>query len=277
MVRAGSVAVILLVATPAAADDDPCVANVPEAGAPTRAPQGPSDFGVVPEACPRYELSARAGMGVLIDEPNFYGSLGLTGVLRGRLPLPGGGWLSASFPGVAFDFVANATVEATALNLSASTLGLHVPVPVNGMFALAPYVRWLLPTETILQNASRFGFEQGIAFVASFHPIFEVTGGYALPLTMTTSGLATQNLFRPTVVVDAGLRPWSWLEVLAGGQLRMVPAHDPEPLEGVDARASIRIYPWRGALIDVAGAFPLAGRDRSLLAAGLGLGWVADP
>jgi hypothetical protein len=185
--------------------------------------------------------------------------------------------VSASLPGVAFDFVANATVEADTLNLSASTIGLHLPVPVHEMFALAPYVRWLLPTETILNNATRFGFEQGIAFVASFHRIFEITGGYSLPLAMTTSGLATESLFRPTVAVDLGLRPWSWVEVLAGGQLRVVPSHEPEPLEGADVRTSLRFYPWRGALIDLAAAFPLAGRDRSLVAAGVGLGWVAEP
>ena len=124
---------------------------LPEAGAPVRAPLGPSDFGVIPEACPQYELSLRGNMGVLIDEPDFYGVLDLGATLRARLPLPGGGWVSASVPGFAYKFVANATVEADSAYLSASTIGLHVPVHVSSIFSMAPYVRWMLPTETIVE------------------------------------------------------------------------------------------------------------------------------
>lgn len=282
MVRAWAVAsgfAVGLVAVPVAAsdvDEAACNAVQPEAGAPIRAPLGPSDFGMIPEACPRYELSLRGNMGVLIDEPDFYGSLDLGGALRGRIPLPGKGWVSASLPGVAYKFVANATVEADSVDLSASTLGLHVPVPMTKVFAIAPYVRWMLPTETIFENATRFGFEQGISFVANLHPMFELTGGYAIPLLLTTTGPGTHSVLMPTVALDAGLRPWRWLEALAGAAARFVPADADERFESVDVRAALRFYPHEGLLIDVGGAFPLGGRDRTNAALGLGLGWIAS-
>ena len=37
---------------------------------------------------------------------------------------------------------------------------------------------------------------------------------------------------------------------LVGLALRVVPI-DPEPLESIDPRASLRLYPWRGALVDL--------------------------
>lgn len=280
MVRPWFVTLGLMIglARPAAAadvDDTPCNAEQPEAGAPVRAPLGPSDFGMVPEACPRYELSLRGDMGVLIDEPGFYGSLDLGATLRGRVPLPGNGWISASLPGFAYTFVANATVEADSADLSASTLGLHVPVPVAERLAIAPYVRWMLPTETIFENATRFGFEQGIAFVANLHPIFELTGGYAIPLLLTSTGLGTHSVFMPTVALDAGLRPWRWLEAMAGAAVRVVPGDDDDAFESLDVRAALRFYPHEGLLIDLGGAFPLLGRDRTNAALGLGVGWIA--
>ncbi len=255
----------------------PCEAVAPEAGAPVRAPLSAADFGMIPEACARYELSMRGHLALLIDEPDFYGSLGAGAALRGRLPLPGGGWVSAMFPGYAYRFVANATVEAESSDLSPSTVALHIPVTVSGRLGIAPYVRWLLPTETALENASRFGFEQGISFVAPLHPMFELTGGYALPLLLTTNARATQSVFMPTVALDAGLRPWRWLHLMAGGQVRVVPSEPDDAFESFDVRAALRFYPHEGLLVDLGAAVPLGGRDRTNAAIGLGLGWVAEP
>jgi hypothetical protein len=261
--RAGPLALALvLVAGEARAE--PCDAAGPEAGAPVRAPGIVADFGAVPEACGRYELSGRAGLGVLIATEDFYGTATIGGALRGRLLLPHGGWLSAATPGVVWRFAANATVEADSVDISAATLGYHEPVRL-GPLQLAPYARVLLPNETVLQNAARYGLEHGVAFVASLHELVELTGGYALPLLLTSNPGA----------VDLGFRPWRWVEVMGGGAVRLVPA-DEEPFESFDARAALRFYPWRGLLIDLGGAFPLGGRDRTLASAGLALGWLAD-
>ncbi len=183
----------------------------------------------------------------------------------------------AALPGFGFKFVANATVEASRAYVSASTLGLHVPVPVTPTLALAPYVRALLPTESLAANATRYGFEQGIALVADLHPLFELTGGYAAPLRITSVGTVNRALFTPTFALDGGLRPWSWLEVMAGAQLRMVPQNEDAPIEGLGLRTAVRLYPHGGMLIDIGSTIPLAGRDRRLAAFGLSLGWVAVP
>lgn len=262
-----------LALSPRAARADACAAPGPEAGAPVRAALGPADFGAVPEACGRYELSLRGHLGLLIAEDDFYGNVAAGGALRGRILLPGGSWVSATQPGVVYRFVANATVEAESVDISAATLGWHQPLAIGDALQIAPYARVLLPTETVLENAARYGLEQGIGFVASLHEMVELTGGYSLPLLLTSTAGRTASLLMPLVALDLGFRPWRWLEVLGGGALRLVPT-DPEPFESFDARASLRFYPHDGLLIDLAAAFPVGGRDRTLAGAGLALGWV---
>jgi hypothetical protein len=262
---------LVLLMIPSAATAAPCTSDQPEAGAPVRVPLGPANFGVVPEACGVHELSLRGRMGVLIAEDDFYGQLNLGADLMGRFVLPGGSWISAQLPGFEYRFVANATVEAESTGTSASTLGWHVPIQWTDSVQLAPYFRTMLPSESVFVHAHRYGFEQGIAFVSNIMPWFEVMGGYAMPLLLTTNFGTTKPLLMPTLSVDAGFRPWSWFEGVVGLSTRIVPADD-EPFESADPRVALRFYPWGRMLIDVFGAFPLLGRDRTNVAVGLTLG-----
>lgn len=255
---------------------DPCTSAQPEAGVPVRAPLGPADFGTLPEACGATELELVGRLGLTIATADFYGQVQAGGAVRGRLLLPGGSWLSASLPGVDWRHVVNATISTNRTDLSASTLGWHHPLPLSPRLQLAPYVRLLLPTETVFQNAVRYGLEQGIATVARLDPMLELVGGYALPLVLTSNGAATEPLLLPTVSFDAGFRPWSWLELVGGMAVRTAATDADEPLEGIDPRVAIRLYPWRGLLFDLASAFPLGGRDRTLAGAALTVGWVFE-
>jgi hypothetical protein len=251
----------------------PCDGEQPEAGAPVRVPHGPAYFGVLPEACAATSVSANAQLGLLIAEADYYGQLHVAGGLRGRLELPGGSWLSAELPGPDYWYLVNATVEADRLSLAAMTVGWHLPIRVAEPFQIAPYVRALLPTETIFENATRYGFEHGVAAVAKLHSMLELMGGYAVPLLLTDNHGTTHSVLMPSVVADVGFRPWDWVELAAGAALRVVPP-DEEPFESFDVRAAIRVYPWAGSFLDLAAAFPLGGRDRSLVAAGVSLGWI---
>jgi len=253
----------------------PCASEQAEAGVPIRAPLGPSDFGLLPEACGASEVTLGGRLGLLIAKDDYYGLVQAGGALRGRLLLPGGSWLSASLPGFDYRYAANATVTVGRADLSASTLGWHLPLAPLPWFQIAPYVRVLLPTETVLQHATRYGFEHGISVVANLSPYFELLGGYAVPLLLTTSGAATLPLLMPTVSVDRGVRPWDWFDLVAGVSLRVVPG-DAEPLEGFDPRVGLRFYPWQGMLADLSGTFPLFGRDRTLAGVGLTLGYAID-
>lgn len=268
--------VLCLALWPGLSHAEPCDSKLPEAGAPVRVPLGPADIGMLPEACAATSLELRGHMGVLIAMDDYYGQLTLGGAPRGRLELPGGSWLSMQLAGVEYRFLANATVEADAVELGATTVGWHQPLPVTERLQLAPFVRVLLPTESVYRNAAHFGLEHGVSSVFNVHPMFEVMGGYSIPLVLTTSYGGTHSVYTPTLTADAGFRPWSWFEVVGGVSLRIVPP-DPEPFESFDPRASLRFYPWRGLLVDVAGAWPLGGRDRTNAAVGLSLGWLLEP
>ncbi|MBW2526017.1 MAG: hypothetical protein JRI23_17690 [Deltaproteobacteria bacterium] len=252
---------------------EPCESPLPEAGAPVRAFHGPADLGAVPEACPATAAALRGGMSILIAEQDYYGGVVAGGALRARFELPGGSWFSATLPGVEYRLAVNATVEADSLDMSASTVGWHVPLRLADRLQLAPYVRAMLPTETVFENATRYGFEHGTAAVFNVHPMLEVMGGYSIPLLLTHNNGTTHSLYTPTLAVDAGFRPWTWFELVGGMAVRVAPQDD-EPFESFDPRVALRFYPWRGLYVDVAGAFPLGGRDRTNANLGLSLGWI---
>ena len=270
----GIVLAVAIGALSAHTSAQPCEGDLPEAGVPVRVPLGPANFGELPEACGVTSISLRGRMGILIATDDYYGQLHAGGTLGGRLVLPGGSWLSAELPGFDYRFVANATVEAESLGLSASTIGYHVPLPLGDSVQIAPYGRLMFPTETVFHNALRYGVEHGIAAVANLAPWFEVMGGYALPLQLTTGAYGhSHSVFMPTVTLDAGFRPFSWFEGVAGLAMRVVPG-DEEPFEGLDPRVSLRFYPWRGSFVDASGTFPLLGRDRTNAAIGVTLGYL---
>lgn len=254
----------------------PCVSNQPEAGAPIRVPLGPADFGQVPEACTATSVTLQGRLGVLIASDDFYGSAYAGGAVRARVALPNGMWISLWAPGIEYRFVANATVDTDSIDVSAASLGWHVPLRIGDRRQIAPYLRVLLPTETVFQRATRTGVEHGIAGTWKLHDRLDLVGGYALPLLLTVNGSTTLSLFTPTVAADLVLHPFRAFTIAAGVAVRVVPA-DAEPFESFDPRASLRFYPWRGALIDLGGVFPLFGRDRTNAAASVALGWVTSP
>jgi hypothetical protein len=246
----------------------------PEAGVPVRIPVGgPADFGVLPEACAATSLALHGRAAILVAEPDYYGSLYAAAALRARVALPGGPWLSLWAPGPEYRFVANATVEGDSGDLSAGTLGLHVPLAATPALVISPYVRLLIPTETVFARATRSGFEHGVSAVTRLGGRAELIGGWAMPILLTHGGARVETTFMPTFSADLVLTPWRALAVAVGLALRVVPI-DPEPLESIDPRASLRLYPWRGALVDLSGALPLAGRDRTGVAVALAIGWT---
>ncbi|MBW2456402.1 MAG: hypothetical protein JRI68_17915 [Deltaproteobacteria bacterium] len=265
-------AAAVLCTVAAGAQAQPCESDLPEAGVPVRAPLAPANFGEQPEACGVTSISLRGRLALLIAMDDYYGQMHAGVGLGGRLVLPGGSWLSAELPGFDYRFAANATIEAESMGLSASTVGYHVPVRLGDHLQLAPYGRLMFPTETVFDNALRYGVEHGISMVGNVAPWLEVMGGYSLPLALTTGAYGhSQSLFMPTVSLDIGLRPFTWFEGVGGLSMRVAPGEE-EAFEGLDPRAALRFYPWRGSFIDVSGTFPLLGRDRTNAAVGVTLG-----
>jgi hypothetical protein len=256
------------------ASADPCTAEQPEAGVPVRIATGPADFGMLPEACAATAVSLSGRMGILIAEEDFYGSLLVAGALRARIELPGGSWLSTSLPGPEYRFVANATLEADSVDLSASTLGYHVPIVV-GRLQLAPYFRFMLPSETVFQHARRLGLEHGVSMVAPAGKYLEMIAGYGLPLYLTVQPGGTEAAYLPTVSFDVAARPVRWFVGALGISVRVFPEEE-ESFESLDPRAALRFYPTHGLLIEATGAVPVLGRDRTDGLVSLAIGWIAE-
>lgn len=257
----------------ALADEDPCTSHQPEAGVPVRAHLGPADFGMIPEACPASSLTLDAGGVIAVDRENYYGSILVAGSLRGRLTLPRGPWVSIYVPGAEYRFVANASLQPSSFDVGAGAVGAHFPVRLHRSVQIAPYARVLLPTESIFNNATRTGWELGSALVWDAHRMVEVVGGVTLPLFVTFVGPEAKPRLMPAATADVGFRPARWF-TLAGGLALRLAADEDDTLEALDARGALRFYPWRGLLVELSGAFPVAGRDRTDAAAFLSLGWI---
>jgi hypothetical protein len=131
----------------------------------------------------------------------------------------------------------------------------------------------LLPTESVFNVATRTGWELGSAIVWDAHRMVEVVGGVTLPLYVTFIGPEAKARLMPALSVDAGFRPARWFTLAGGLGLRLA-AEKADTVEAFDVRGALRFYPWRGMLVELSGAFPVAGRDRTDAAAFLSLGWI---
>jgi len=252
----------------------PCTSPQPRAGAPALITPGPAELGAIPEACPGNEVSLRGWANVLIAEEDFYGSLFAGGALRFRMAHPSGPWLSVWMPGVEYRFVANATVEGDGSEMSAGSVGGHVPVALTDQIGVAPFARILMPTETAYRRATRYGFEAGTSAVWRAAPVLELVGGVTLPLLLTVNRPSTHVALVPSAGGDALFEPWRFLAVGAGAVARYR-AGNSAGFEALEPRATLRLYLGPG-LLELAAAAPLFGEDRSdvLISAGLGMvGW----
>lgn len=267
LVLAGTV-----VASPALASGGACSGRQPEVGIPLRIPLGPADFGAVPAACPANEALLQGWGAILIATQDFYGSAfaGAAPQLRVKV---GGPWISLHAPGVQYGYVANATVTADSWEMSAGSLGLHVPLAAGRRLTVAPFVRVLLPTETIYQRATRLGIDHGVAAVWRAHRMFELVGGVSFPLLLTVNRPSVYTVQIQSASVDASFEPWRFLAVVGGFGIRLR-AGSSSPLESVDPRVGLRLYPYSGTLVELASAFPILGADRTDLLASLSLGWT---
>lgn len=265
-VGAGAALVCILHAISAAAAP-PCRDDRPGDGAPARVPvQGPADLGVPQEACARTALYLEARGALLVATDEFYGSI-LTGLsMRGTAALPWlGSWVSLYVPGLEARYVANATIDRWKVSLGGGAAGGHVPLGDLGPVQLVGFARALLPTETVFVNARRYGVEPGVSARWVPTPTLEVLGGLASTSTWTVVSGRARYVFDPVISADTVYRPFRALGLAAGVSVR--------PLESVDPRAQVRVYPYRGLSLSLGVAFPSLGRDRTDAATALSVGW----
>lgn len=253
-----------------AAGATPCTG--PEPGASLRIGPGPAGFGAVPEACPASEVGLHTWAAALIDEPDFYGWLNAGAALRFRAVLGEHAWVALQMPGLEHWYVANATVESETTEMSAGALGLHSPWALTSSAQIAPYLRLLLPTETVYRNAQRHGVDLGSSGVWRAHRMLELVGGASFPLLVTVNGPVAQTVALPSLALEAWFAPWTSFAVGAGVGTRARIAAATS-FEALDPRAGVRLYFGGGTRLELGALFPLWGEDRTDLMLAASFGW----
>ncbi len=270
-----SAALLALVAMsltpPSAHAEAPCDSDQPEAGVAIRASTGPGELGRTPEACAGTDLTLEAGGALTLDLDDFYGGLAAGLTLHGRVAFDDA-WLSLGAPGLRWTYSANASIEATQTELGPTTLGAHLAAWRDERRQLAPYVRFLLPTDTVYGRADRWGVELGAALVWRLDARLEAVFGLSAAQVLVVNPPATLTTTTFGLTADATWRPNGWFALALGLGARVTPAA--EPFESFDPRLALRFYPWRGMLIDLSAWLPLGGRDRTTAGALLSLGWA---
>jgi hypothetical protein len=243
---------------------------------PARIGTGPAGFGSLPEACPATELALQ-GDATLLDAAaeDFYGSLFAGAALRGRYALDERVWVSAWLPGPQFLYVANATVETSALELGPSALGIHASLPVSRRARLAPFARALVPTETVYRNATRYGFDHGFTFSYRTFRTLDVLAGASFPLLLVDGSGTLHTSFQPMLRAEAAYTPVRWFTLNAGFALRFRGGDD-AAFETFEPLLGLRFFPHRRLRIELAMRLPLGGHDRTDLGATLGAGYRFD-
>jgi hypothetical protein len=247
-------------------------ASARDLGAPARIGFGPAGFGSLPEVCPASEVGLQGDAALLVATEDFYGTVAAGGAIRGRYALGRGTWVSAWAPGPAFLYVANATVEHSSVDLGPSSLGLHTSVPFSPTIRFAPFVRTLLPTETIYHHAVRYGVEHGFTFGWHGHPKIEVYSGATFPLLLTDGSGTVHPSFGPSFRAEAAYTPFRFFRVNAGFSFRFRGGDD-NAFEAFEPLLALRFLPVQKLRIELATRLPLAGADRTDAGVSLSAAW----
>jgi hypothetical protein len=251
----------------------PCEPAKLARGAPLRLSYGPGGLGTVPEACGADEAALVADGTALVAVEDFYGLLSASVALRGRWRFDERTWVSLQIPGLDFRYSANATVDVSSLDVGAGALGLHRSILEGPRVSVAPYVRVLIPTETVYQRARRWGFDQGLSAVWRPSSKVELSGGTGIPYYDVVDGSHALASLLPTATADLALMPWPAFAGVLGAAVRLRSGRD-GGFESFDPRAGVRLHVTGHLEIELAAAFPVGGRDRTDVIAGLYVGWV---
>ena len=242
-------------------------------GAPARIGPGPAGFGSLPEACAGTEVSLQGDAALLVAADDFYGSVSASVALRARYAVSQHFWLSLWAPGLDYRYVANATVTADSLDLGASALSAHVALPIGRRAQLAPYLRVLVPTETVFVNGTRYGVEHGFALTYRATPELELVGGATFPALFTDTAGHVQARYEPGLGAEAVYTPWRFVSLVGGATARLRFGDD-RAFESFDPTLAFRFFALRGLRIELAARAPLFGADRTDAAVALGMGWI---
>ena len=251
----------------------PCRTRLLELGAPSRLVFGPGSLGSVPETCPSTETGVQAFGSALVAVQDFYGYVngGLGANLR--YAFSDRDWMSLQFVPFEYRFSANATIEASKSGMGAGALGYHRQFTLSRTLLISPYVRVLIPTESVYENSVRYGFDHGISLAALLTKRLVLTGGFSYPSYFVVNGTRFFAYSIPNVSVDSVLMINPWLSVLLGAGARFRTGQQ-TAFESFDPRFAIRSCLLGGLRMELGAATPLGGADRTDVVGVLDVAWV---
>jgi hypothetical protein len=239
-------------------------------------PEGPvalgyfeADLSTGRRVCPRSEVGLGGRFGAKIDTPNFYGGLGLNGLLFGSWAARRDVELFATLEAVTYNYTNNAGLTSTQLTLGNLTLGATYQVLNRGTALGGLSARLLLPTSFETPGARTVGGELG--FVASWRPRgwLEVHGYLGADVTSAFSRAAPYTRFGGLVMAGAQLQPLSWFGFVVDLTGRLGELTFIAPTVGLRFRI-VKLGVELGATL------PLAGNERHDFILGGRFGWRLD-
>lgn len=122
-----------------------------------------ADLSTGRRACPRTEVGLGVRFKAIIDTPDFYGSVGVNGLVYGSWALRPTTELFATLEAVNFSYAVNAVLTSTLITLGHMTVGATQVLTHNDTFIGSVSARILLPTSFEIPGARLIGFELGAA------------------------------------------------------------------------------------------------------------------
>lgn len=187
-------------------------------------PEGPialgyfeADVATGRRACPRTEIGIGGRFGAIIDVPNYYGNLGINGMLFGSWALNERTEIFATLEAVNYSYAVNASLSKSAIALGHMTVGItRVTFTTEAMsqtgsnFVGSVSARLLLPTSFEIPNARLIGAE--VTYLTSWLPFTRLEVHSAVGLDVSAAISASQYLprFGGTALLGAEWKPASW-------------------------------------------------------------------
>jgi hypothetical protein len=266
----------LLISFRASAADVCPTGNDPAAG-PLAGGTGPADFGAVPEACAATDamLRLRAALTAASSMPDYYGSLIGVATLRGRYQVGEQSAVSLAVDVINYRYVNNANLASQGPSVGPATVAFLQTVALGAGAATTLYARALVPLDSARQDGIETGLEIGAGLRARPGARWIIDGGLALAAPADIVGGQIHVRLDSSLLAEAWLRLKPWAALGAGIDLRLEASPEYELVSTVPragARFRLPRKLWTAVLVE----FPVAGRDRTDLIAGLFLGFSAN-
>lgn len=231
------------------------------------------DWGTAASPCAVNEFTLTGAAQLDLERANYYGTLSAEGSVRVGFAFSERLWLSGGFTPVRYRFVQNASLAASQLEFGPLTLGLHGALLRGENWQLSPWVRLRLPLESGYRYSTTSGLEPGVAFVWGPSSRFTLHAALNAPIALSSIGVRQLTQVQLHHSLDLAWAPTTWLELVAGGELRLGFAAG-NPLDYVGPKAAVRLWFGQSFLVQLAALVPLGGVERTQARVGLTLGGV---